>query len=50
MALSKRRSVILIEPEINPVTRRFSLPNIANYPPLPQVRLAGQIEIGRAHV
>jgi magnesium-protoporphyrin IX monomethyl ester (oxidative) cyclase len=35
--------VILIEPDINPVTRRFSLPNIANYPPLPQVRLAGQL-------
>jgi magnesium-protoporphyrin IX monomethyl ester (oxidative) cyclase len=36
--------VILIEPDINPVTRRFSLPNIANYPPLPQVRLAAQID------
>ena len=38
------RGVILIEPDINPVTRRFSLPNIANYPPLPQVRLAGQLQ------
>lgn len=44
MALNRRRGVILIEPDINPVTRRFSLPNIANYPPLPQARLAGQIE------
>jgi magnesium-protoporphyrin IX monomethyl ester (oxidative) cyclase len=35
--------VILIEPDINPVARRFSLPNIANYPPLPQARLAGQL-------
>jgi magnesium-protoporphyrin IX monomethyl ester (oxidative) cyclase len=40
---TRRRGIILIEPDINPVTRRFSLPNIANYPPLPQVRLAGQI-------
>ena len=44
MALGRRRGVILIEPDINPVTRRFSLPNIANYPPLPQVRLAGQLQ------
>jgi hopanoid C-3 methylase len=44
MALGRRRGVILIEPGINPVTRRFSLPNVANYPPLPQVRLAGQLE------
>src|SRR5437867_1538812 len=43
MAPNRRRGVILIEPDINPVTRRFSLPNIANYPPLPQVRLAGQL-------
>ena len=39
----RQRGVILVEPDINPVTRRFSLPNIANYPPLPQVRLAGQL-------
>ncbi len=38
--------MVLIEPDINPVTRRFSLPNIANYPPLPQARLAGQIGDG----
>lgn len=44
MALGRRRGVILIEPDINPVSRRFSLPNIANYPPLPQVRLAGQLQ------
>ncbi len=44
MAFARRRGVILIEPDINPVTRRFSLPNIANYPPLPQVRLAGQLQ------
>ena len=43
MSPSRRRGVILIEPDINPVTRRFSLPNIANYPPLPQARLAGQL-------
>ena len=44
MAPGQRRGVLLIEPDINPVTRRFSLPNIANYPPLPQARLAGQLE------
>jgi radical SAM superfamily enzyme YgiQ (UPF0313 family) len=44
LTLGRRRGVILIEPDINPVTRRFSLPNIANYPPLPQVRLAGQLQ------
>ena len=41
-----RQGIILIEPDINPVARRFSLPNIANYPPLPQVRLAGQLRPG----
>ncbi|HZI93554.1 MAG TPA: cobalamin-dependent protein [Patescibacteria group bacterium] len=44
MASTPPRGVILIEPDINPITRRFSLPNIANYPPLPQVRLAGQLQ------
>jgi hopanoid C-3 methylase len=43
MIPGRRRGVILIEPGINPVTRRFSLPNVANYPPLPQARLAGQL-------
>jgi len=46
----KPHRVVLIEPPINPVTRRFSLPNIANYPPLPQVRLAGQIEGGDVEI
>ncbi len=39
----KRPRAILIEPAINPVTQRFGLPIVANYPPLAQVRLAGQI-------
>lgn len=43
MIPGRRRGVILIEPGINPVTRRFSLPNVASYPPLPQARLAGQL-------
>jgi len=43
MPVNRPRGVVLIEPDINPATRRFSLPNIANYPPLPQVRLAGQL-------
>src|SRR5574341_1512776 len=34
MAVSRRRGVLLIEPDINPATRRFSLPAIANYPPV----------------
>ncbi len=41
--VKRRTRVFLVEPDINPITRRFSLPNIANYPPLPLVRLAGQI-------
>jgi hypothetical protein len=36
--------ILLIEPDINAVSRRFGLPAVANYPPLAQVRLAGQIE------
>jgi magnesium-protoporphyrin IX monomethyl ester (oxidative) cyclase len=39
-----RRGVILVEPDINPIARRFGLPLVANYPPLAQARLAGQIE------
>jgi magnesium-protoporphyrin IX monomethyl ester (oxidative) cyclase len=50
VARDRRRTVILIEPDINPVTRRFSLPNIANYPPLPQVRLAAQIDGGDVEI
>ncbi len=42
--------VILIEPDINPITRRFGLPVIANYPPLAQVRLAGQIDGGGVEI
>lgn len=36
--------VLLIEPPINPITARFGLPAVANYPPLAQVRLAGQLD------
>ena len=43
MSQSRSRRVVLIEPEVNPVTRRFGLPVVANYPPLSQVRLAAQI-------
>ena len=39
-----RPRVVLVEPDINPVTRRFGLPVVANYPPLAQVRLAAQID------
>jgi magnesium-protoporphyrin IX monomethyl ester (oxidative) cyclase len=46
LALNRGRSVILVEPEINPITRRFGLPIVANYPPLAQVRLAAQIDGG----
>jgi len=40
----------LVEPDINPVTRRFGLPAVANYPPLAQVRLAGQIDDPRVRI
>ncbi len=50
MTAIRRRSVILVEPDINPVTRRFGLPVVANYPPLAQVRLAGQIEGGDVEI
>lgn len=40
----RRPRVVLVEPDINPITRRFGLPIVANYPPLAQVRLAGQID------
>ncbi len=36
--------ILLIEPNINAVSRRFGLPAVASYPPLAQVRLAGQID------
>lgn len=35
--------IVLVEVPINPVTLRFGLSAIAQYPPLPQVRLAGQM-------
>jgi magnesium-protoporphyrin IX monomethyl ester (oxidative) cyclase len=43
MAPSRRSGVVLVEPDINPITRRFGLPVIAQYPPLAQTRLAGQV-------
>ena len=36
--------IVLVEPNINAVTMRFGLPAVANYPPLAQTRLAGQID------
>jgi magnesium-protoporphyrin IX monomethyl ester (oxidative) cyclase len=36
--------IVLLEPNINPITQRFGLPAVANYPPLALVRLAGQID------
>ena len=42
--------VVLVEPPINPITRRFGLPIIANYPPLAQARLAGQIPDGDVEI
>ena len=44
MQSRRRPLVVLVEPDINPITRRFGLPIVANYPPLAQVRLAGQID------
>jgi magnesium-protoporphyrin IX monomethyl ester (oxidative) cyclase len=38
------RAVYLVETDINPITRRFGLPLVANYPPLSLVRLAGQLD------
>ena len=42
--------VVLLEPDINPITKRFGLPHVANYPPLAQVRLAGQIADERVDI
>jgi hypothetical protein len=39
-----------VEPPINRITRRFGLPIVANYPPLAQVRLAGQIGGGNVEI
>jgi magnesium-protoporphyrin IX monomethyl ester (oxidative) cyclase len=43
MAPSRPSAALLVEPDINPITRRFGLPVIAQYPPLAQARLAGQV-------
>lgn len=42
--------IILLEPNINPITMRFGLPLVANYPPLALVRLAGQIRDPRLRI
>jgi len=42
--------VVLLEPDINPITRRFGLPAVASYPPLAQVRLAAQIDDERVRI
>lgn len=39
----KRTALLLVEPAINPITRRLGLPIVARYPPLALVRLAGQV-------
>jgi magnesium-protoporphyrin IX monomethyl ester (oxidative) cyclase len=36
-------SIVLVEPDVNPITRRFGLSAVASYPPLAQARLAGQV-------
>ncbi|MFQ5671412.1 MAG: B12-binding domain-containing radical SAM protein [Acidobacteriota bacterium] len=41
---SRGGPVYLVEPGINPITRRFGLPLVANYPPLALARLAGQMD------
>ncbi len=46
---ARQPRVLLVEPGINPITLRFGLPIVANYPPLAQARLAGQI-LDRAEV
>jgi magnesium-protoporphyrin IX monomethyl ester (oxidative) cyclase len=42
--MDRHAPILLVEPDINPVTRRFGLPAVASYPPLAQVRLAGQLD------
>ena len=44
------RDVVLVEPEMNTIIQRFGLSVIPNYPPLAQVRLAGQIEGGGVEI
>jgi len=41
--MKRRPTLLLVEPDINPVTRRLGLPIVAQYPPLAQIRLAGQV-------
>lgn len=43
-SLFKSAPIYLLEPAINPISKRFGLPKVANYPPLAQARLAGQID------
>ncbi|HEV8374961.1 MAG TPA: radical SAM protein [Candidatus Polarisedimenticolia bacterium] len=50
MAPKRTFRVVLVEPPINPITCRFGLPIIANYPPLAQARLAGQIDGGGVEI
>lgn len=46
----KDAPILLIEPDINAVTRRFGLPAVANYPPLAQARLAASIDDPRVEI
>jgi len=41
----KGSPIILLEPIINLITKRFGLPLVANYPPLRHVRLAARIPL-----
>lgn len=41
--MKRRPTLLLVEPDINPITRRLGLPIVAQYPPLAQIRLAGQV-------
>ncbi|MBI4169020.1 MAG: cobalamin B12-binding domain-containing protein [Acidobacteria bacterium] len=50
MTPTRPRGVVLIEPDINPITRRFGLPIVAAYPPLAQVRLAAQITAAEVEI
>jgi magnesium-protoporphyrin IX monomethyl ester (oxidative) cyclase len=50
MGASRDAPILLVEPDINAVTRRFGLPAVASYPPLAQVRLAGQIDDPRVRI
>ena len=48
--MSRSGPILLVEPDINPITRRFGLPAVASYPPLAQVRLAGQLDDDRVGI